>query len=127
VEPLEPLCTWDELRELESRGVAVQSHAASHCRLSDLDSSGAIAIDVQRSSNSLSSQLGRAPRLLAYPYGDPGADPAVTAHILVLAGYRAACLYGGGILSLPSQLPYRLPRIAMGPETDLAGALSEAA
>ena len=36
VEPEEEICTWDDLREMEGAGVAVQSHGCSHRTLSDL-------------------------------------------------------------------------------------------
>jgi hypothetical protein len=44
--------------------------------------------------------------------------------MLSRAGYRAACLYGGGVQLLPAEHPYELVRIAMGPDTDLNSELS---
>lgn len=38
-------------------------------------------------------------------------------------GYRAAFLYKGGPVSLPAADPYRLTRLAMGPDTDLRAEL----
>ena len=35
----EPICGWDDLRELERRGISVQSHGVSHRALSQLSSS----------------------------------------------------------------------------------------
>src|SRR5687768_6961666 len=34
-EPHEPICDWDELRELERNGISVQSHGVSHRRFSE--------------------------------------------------------------------------------------------
>jgi hypothetical protein len=42
---------------------------------------------------------------------------------LVRAGYRAAFGYGGQPFSTPVNDPYRLERVAMGPDTDLEAAL----
>lgn len=39
------------------------------------------------------------------------------------AGYRAACLYGGGPSPIPPADAYFLPRLAMGPDTDLRALL----
>jgi hypothetical protein len=61
--------------------------------------------------------------ILAYPFGDDaGAEPALR-EALDRAGYQAACLYGGGPVRLPAADPYRLPRIAMGPDTNLSAQL----
>ena len=48
-----------------------------------------------------------------------------TAEALRRAGYRAACLYGGRSTSVPITDPFRLTRVAMGPDTDLACALED--
>jgi peptidoglycan/xylan/chitin deacetylase (PgdA/CDA1 family) len=113
-EPQEPLCDWDDLRELERRGVAVESHGASHRTFSELTPSERAA-ELDRSKAALEPELGRAVQLFAYPYGDGGgAAPQVRD-----AGYRAAFGYGGGPISLPPEDAYRLERLAMGPDTDL--------
>ena len=39
------------------------------------------------------------------------------------AGYRAACLYKGGPNPVPMVDPFRLSRLAVGPDTDLQVAL----
>jgi peptidoglycan/xylan/chitin deacetylase (PgdA/CDA1 family) len=113
-EPEEPLCDWDDLRELKRRGVAVESHGASHRTFSELTPSERAA-ELDRSKAALEAELGRAVQLFAYPYGDDGgAAPQVRD-----AGYRAAFGYGGGPISLPPEDAYRLERLAMGPDTDL--------
>jgi peptidoglycan/xylan/chitin deacetylase (PgdA/CDA1 family) len=113
-EPEEPLCDWEDLRELERRGVALGSHGASHRTFSELTPSERAA-ELDRSKAALEAELGRAVQLFAYPYGDDGgAAPQVRD-----AGYRAAFGYGGGPISLPPEDAYRLERLAMGPDTDL--------
>lgn len=121
VEPDEPICDLDDLRELELGGVSIQSHAASHRRLSELTPAERLD-ELVRSKAVLEQGMSRAVEVLAYPYGDDGGD----AHAARSAGYRAACLYGGGPIRLPPADCYHLERLAMGPDTDLRAALTDA-
>jgi peptidoglycan/xylan/chitin deacetylase (PgdA/CDA1 family) len=121
-EPDEPLCDWDDLRELLRRGVAVQSHGESHRTFSEL-SSAEREFEVERSKAALEAELEQAVELFAYPYGDDAGLPPELREALVRTGYRAAFSYGGGPFSAPAADPYRLERVAMGPDTDLAQAL----
>lgn len=120
VEPDEPICDWHDLRALARGGVSIQSHAASHRRLSEL------SIDERRreladSKAILEKQLGTCVEAISFPYGDPGADDSHA--MLAELGYKAAFLYGGGPVTMQTADPYRLERIAMGPDTDLRVAL----
>jgi peptidoglycan/xylan/chitin deacetylase (PgdA/CDA1 family) len=121
-EPEEPLCDWHELRELVDSGVAVQSHAASHRAFSELDPA-ARESELVRSKAALEAGLGEPVELIAYPYGDDAGSPPALRTALGRAGYRAACLYGGVTNLMPGADPYRLERLAMGPDTDLAQCL----
>lgn len=123
-EPDEPICGWEELRELERHGVAVQSHAVSHRGFSTLDAAEQEE-ELRRSRLLLEERLDRPVELFSFPFGDAGANPEATTELLRRAGYRAACLYGGAPLTLPAAAPFALPRVAMGPDTDLAAALAE--
>jgi peptidoglycan/xylan/chitin deacetylase (PgdA/CDA1 family) len=117
-EPEEPLCDWSELRELERRGVAVESHAASHRTFSELTPSER-ALELQRSKAALEAGLGQTVQLFAYPYGDDGGAAAQVRE----AGYRVAFGYGGGPISMPPEDLYRVERLAMGPDSDLEAML----
>ena len=117
-EPEEPICDWDDLRELERLGVSIQSHGASHCSFSKL-SLPEQEEELARSKITLEAGLKKPVEVFAYPYGDGGAEPRSTGRALERAGYRAACLYKGGPNPLPIVNPYRLTRLAMGPDTDL--------
>jgi peptidoglycan/xylan/chitin deacetylase (PgdA/CDA1 family) len=117
-EPQEPLCDWDDLRELARRGVAVESHGASHRTFSELTPAERAA-ELEGSRAALEAELGQPVQLFAYPYGDDGgAAPEVRE-----AGYRAAFGYGGGPISLSPADAYRLERLTMGPDSDLAAML----
>jgi peptidoglycan/xylan/chitin deacetylase (PgdA/CDA1 family) len=122
-EPEEAICGWDDLRELESLGISVQPHGASHRSFSELDPAEQDA-ELRRSKAILETELGNSVEVFSFPYGDDGADPTATALLLRRAGYRAAFLYGGGPIRLPITDSYRLARLAMGPDTDLRSMLA---
>ena len=121
-EPDEPICDWDDLKEVESEGVSIQPHGASHRRFSDMSIEQQSA-ELLDSKAALEEGLGNRAEIFAFPYGDDGANPQALRKELEQAGYRAACLYRGGPISFPPTNPYRLPRLAMGPDTDLEAAL----
>ena len=121
-EPEEAICDWDDLQELERCGVSIQSHGASHRPLSQLDSEEQWQ-ELVRSKARLEAGLRGPVDLFAYPYGDGGLNPRAMSQALKRAGYRAACLYGGAATPLPVPDPYRLARLAMGPDTDLHSTL----
>jgi peptidoglycan/xylan/chitin deacetylase (PgdA/CDA1 family) len=123
VEPEEEICSWADLRELEAAGVAAQSHGCSHRALSGL---GPLEWEreIVHARAVLEEGLGRPVKVFCYAYGDGGRDPEEVRRVLRQAGYRAACLYGGGVSFMPPADVYRLPRLAMGPDTDLRAALA---
>lgn len=116
-EPPEPICGWDELRELERAGVSLQSHGVSHRTFSELDPAE-LEEELTRSKAVLEEGLAKQVELFAFPYGDAGADPIAVRRLIGNAGYRAACLDGGGAALLPVDDPYALPRLTMWPDTD---------
>jgi peptidoglycan/xylan/chitin deacetylase (PgdA/CDA1 family) len=117
-EPEEAICDWADLRELERSGVSIQSHGASHRSFSKLRMAEQ-AEELARSKSTLEAGLEKPVEVFAYPYGDGGTEPRATVRVLEHAGYRAACLYKGGPNPLPIARPYRLTRVAVGPDTDL--------
>jgi peptidoglycan/xylan/chitin deacetylase (PgdA/CDA1 family) len=121
-EPDEPLCDWDDLRELLERGVAVQSHGESHRPFSELGQQER-ALELERSKAVLEAELEQSVELFAYPYGDDGGLSPELHDALRRTGYVAAFGYGGGPFSFPVTDPYRLERVAMGPDTDLEAVL----
>jgi peptidoglycan/xylan/chitin deacetylase (PgdA/CDA1 family) len=125
-EPEEAICGWKHLRELQRRGIAIQSHGVSHRALSGL-SLAEQHEELRCSKALLEARLGRPVEVFSFPYGDGGADPKAIQKLLQRTAYRAACLYGGGPLRMPVGDRYRLARIAMGPDTDLAAELGDAA
>jgi peptidoglycan/xylan/chitin deacetylase (PgdA/CDA1 family) len=124
-EPPEAMCDWNDLRELERRGVSVQSHSSSHSWFSGLDSVK-LEEELTRSKGILEAGLGNQVHLFAFPYGDVGTDSDAAFALLKQAGYRAACLYDGGLNHFPIANPFLLSRLTMGPETDLRSELGVA-
>lgn len=122
-EPAEAICGWAELRELERCGVTVQSHAVSHRAFSGLNPAEQEQ-ELLRSKAALEDGLGKPVEVFSYPYGDCGPEPEATRRVLERTGYRAACLYGSGPQRVPVADPYRLTRLAMGPDTDLPRCLA---
>jgi peptidoglycan/xylan/chitin deacetylase (PgdA/CDA1 family) len=123
-EPREPLCDFDDLLLLERAGVSIQSHAASHRAFSALTHDEQEA-ELRRSKRTLDAGLAKEVEAVAYPYGDAGGDGRLD-QTLARLGYRAGFLYGGGPLALPDVDRFRLPRIAVGPDTDLERELETA-
>ncbi len=121
-EPPEPICSWEELQELERHGVSAQSHGVSHRGLSEL-ALELVEAELSGSRAALEDRLGKEVRIYAYAYGDAGTDEAAIDAALERSGYRAACLFGGRALELPAADRYRLSRIPMWPDTDLAAEL----
>jgi peptidoglycan/xylan/chitin deacetylase (PgdA/CDA1 family) len=121
-EPDEPICGWDELREVQTHGVEVQSHGVTHRAFSEL-SLAELTTELRSSKRLIEQRLQRPVELFSFPFGDAGGDLDITVASLRMAGYRAACLYGGGPTLLPAPERFRLSRLAMGPDTDLAAAL----
>ena len=124
-EPDEPLCGWDELRELERHGVAVQSHGVTHRALSALGFADQEK-EIVRSKAVIETELNRPVEMFSYPYGDNGANPAQVAETLRRAGYKAACLYDGFLATLPITDPYNLSRLYIGRGSDVRAELGDA-
>ena len=122
-EPDEEICSWDELLQLEKNSIMIESHSLSHPSFSNLTPEEH-EIELLQSRLILEQHLKRPVQFFAYPYGDSGSDFALSESLLKKTGYRAACLYGGGAVTLPGADRYRLERLAMGPDSDLRAMLS---
>lgn len=106
--PGEPLLSADEIRELESAGIEIGSHGATHRALTSLADAD-LAREVAGSKQTLERITGAPVTSFCYPYGDFD-DRVVRA--VADAGYRAATVIRGGI---PKDLsdPFRLKRVAV--------------
>lgn len=109
--------TWRELAMLQGEGVEIGNHSASHGYLlkrlpaeNDAAWSARIMADLKRSQQAFKAQLGSAPRLFAYPYGE--FDPQLVA-LVKSAGFVAAFGQQSGVVSADQDL-YSLPRFPVG-------------
>jgi peptidoglycan/xylan/chitin deacetylase (PgdA/CDA1 family) len=124
IEPEEPILTWDDLRKLEQAGVSIESHAVTHrpfSKMTEVEQEEELLL----SKIALEEGLQKRVETFAFPQGDEGADTESVAKALVRTGYKAAFLYGGGPVCLPVASPYRLTRLAMGPDTNMEAELSK--
>ena len=124
-EPTEAICTWNELRELDRRGVSIQAHSDRHRTFSELDDSQ-LAVELEVCKSQLERQIERPVTSIAYPFGDVGSSPRRTAELCQDLGYRAGFAYLGGVEQLPIAQPFAIKRVPMGPDTDLSQVLDEA-
>jgi peptidoglycan/xylan/chitin deacetylase (PgdA/CDA1 family) len=122
-EPEEAICSFEDLRRLRQQGVSIQAHSVTHRAFSDLGLAEQER-EVYRSKEVLEEAVGEPVELFSFPYGDGGKDEQKVTSLLLRAGYRAACLYGGGLQTVPADNRFRLARLTMGPDTDLARELS---
>jgi peptidoglycan/xylan/chitin deacetylase (PgdA/CDA1 family) len=125
-EPLDPICGWDELRELDGGGISVESHGANHAAFSEL-APDEIVEELVVSKQLLEEGLEKTVNAFAFPYGDSGNDAAQVTEALERSGYKAAFLYGGGPVRVGVDDRYRLSRLAIGMDTDLAAELGRTA
>jgi len=91
----ELLMTWDQIRELHAAGIDVESHTRTHRVLGTL-SPGALELELGGSRDDLRRELGRAPRALAYPVGNPIARDSRIRTALARAGYVVGLTNGTG-------------------------------
>ncbi len=97
---------WDELRELAERGVEVGSHTVTHPHLTRL-AGDELERELRVSRERVESELDRACRFLAYPYGEEGARVQAAARA---AGYEAAFALPGRERPFDR---YALPRVGV--------------
>ena len=96
----------EELREMSSRGISIQSHTLTHSILTEL-SEDAVDFELRESRRRLEEILGRPVEHVCFPRG--GVDRRVK-KAAVAAGYRSASGASPGTSSGLS-LPHNLPRI----------------
>jgi peptidoglycan/xylan/chitin deacetylase (PgdA/CDA1 family) len=104
---------WDELRELESLGVRIESHGISHRPLADLEVDEA-AREIVISKLRLEEQLGRPVRAFSYVKGSEAHYKPVHLSLVRQAGYDVAFTSISGANS-PATDPLQLHRYNVEP------------
>jgi peptidoglycan/xylan/chitin deacetylase (PgdA/CDA1 family) len=118
-EPVEPICNWSDLCELERAQVSIQSHGVTHRPFSQL-SSREIEQELKLSRTILEQKLAKRVSLFSYPYNDAGHDTPFSAAAACRAGYGAAFQFTGGAATIPPASPFHLSRIPVWPDSDLS-------
>jgi peptidoglycan/xylan/chitin deacetylase (PgdA/CDA1 family) len=106
-----PQLTGENLRTLESAGVAIGNHTWSHANLSQCTDED-VHVEVARAHDLLSDLIGHHPLTFAYPIG--GWDPRAEADAAA-AGYELAFLHNHRLASPSRSHPLRIPRLRLGP------------
>jgi peptidoglycan/xylan/chitin deacetylase (PgdA/CDA1 family) len=88
--------TWTQLRELVQQGFEVGSHTHSHINLAAADPQLARA-DILESRQTLERELGRPPRLFAYPFGTRDSISELSRRMVRDAGFECCVACFGGV------------------------------
>lgn len=113
--PPVPQLTSEDLRTLESGGVAIGNHTWSHPCLGRCETD-ACRDEIERSHRLLAEALGHAPVAFAYPDGDRDARAASALRDL---GYRAAFLFDHRLSSLAPRDRFAISRLRVNSTTTL--------
>lgn len=100
--------TWDQIREMMGSGVDVGNHTVSHLHMIGRGEKENLA-EIEGAQKRLTDELGVAPVLFAYPYGEFG---MAEASLVERQGFLGAFAQFSGVAHAGSQL-YMLPRFAL--------------
>lgn len=98
------LMSWAQIRELKAAGAAIGSHGVSHARLGPLAAEARLD-EIGQSTRRLEEELGEAPKLFAYPYGEADLE---LMDMVRASGIEAAFGQHSGVAEQP--VLYYLPR-----------------
>lgn len=113
-----PLMTWDELRDIQRRGVEIGSHSLHHIRLGDQDKDRQTQ-EVSQSRTLLEQELGKPVVHMCYPYGSHDLD---TLRATAAAGYETGVTCQRAAAT-PAFDPLSIPRKAISYGDDTFGFL----
>jgi peptidoglycan/xylan/chitin deacetylase (PgdA/CDA1 family) len=105
---LSGIMTWQQIRELAADGVSIGSQTETHLHMPDAGEARNRQ-EIERSNGRFITELGRAPRLFAYPYGEAG---TAVQRIVRDAGFAAAFGQHSGVIGRAANYFY-LPRFSM--------------
>ncbi|TAN49182.1 MAG: chitin deacetylase [Rhodospirillales bacterium] len=100
--------SWDQLREMAKSGVSIGNHSATHPHMADL-APEAVQQEFAHSQARFKEELGQAPSLMAYPYGEASLAVIEQAR---KAGFKVGFGQHSGVAHLGGPLFY-LPRFAL--------------
>ncbi len=97
--------TWDQLREMAKGGATIAAHSATHPHMVEMDEQK-VRDEIARSNKRIADEIGVAPSLFAYPYGE------LSARLMRVAkdvGYKYAFAEQSGVVNVTTD-PYHVPR-----------------
>lgn len=109
-----PILSWEQLREVRDNGIECGAHSLSHPQL-DLLPLAQAKKEITQSKHILEEHLGETVSSFAYPYGY---HTSAVKQLVSEAGYTSACAVKNA-LSSPASDPFALPRVLVGPDTDV--------
>lgn len=109
-----PMLSWNQVRELPSRGVECGAHTCSHPQLDTLNLKGARE-EVAGSKRALEQQLGQPVSSFAYPHGY---HSSAVKKLVRQLGFTSACAVKHA-MSNPADDPFALARIIVSADTNL--------
>ena len=110
--------TWNQIRQLTSKGVSFGAHTKTHPILTSLASEEAIRDEIEGSRDRLTTELGKPPAHFCYPNGRAGDIDDRTRRIAEAAGFQTAVSAIPG-LNGPGENLYMLKRLSIDPEMPL--------
>ncbi len=102
------MMSWDQIRELADAGVTIGHHGAAHAHMAEA-SAEANAAEIAKATRRFQDELGRAPELFAYPYGEFSLE---LAEMVAAEGFTAAFGQHSGVVHDGENL-FGLPRFAL--------------
>ncbi len=100
---LRGIMTWDQVRELAGAGVTIGHHGAAHAHMALADAA-TNAADIAKATRRFTEELGDAPDLFAYPYGEYSLalrDTVAAAGYAAAFGQHSGAAFGGDMFALP--------------------------
>jgi len=109
--------SWEQIREVAAEGVEIGNHTASHAYLVEKTAGETdgqwrrrVYDDIYKAQQTFERELGFAPNIFAYPYGEYSAE---IVDVLKELGFIAAYAQQSGVIH-PQHDPFSLPRFPMG-------------
>lgn len=106
---------WDQLREMAKAGATIANHSSSHTHLPRREGSESaaqwrdrITQDINNAQQKIKQEIGAAPMILAYPFGEYDVDVQRIAKKLgyIAFGQQSGALYGKGDLQSVPRFPF---------------------
>lgn len=106
---------WDQLREMAKAGATIANHSSSHTHLPRREGSESaaqwrdrITQDINNAQQKIKQEIGTAPMILAYPFGEYDVDVQRVAKKLgyIAFGQQSGALYGKGDLQSVPRFPF---------------------